>query len=270
MYTLAHAANLIDGTQRARRHGVGRAGDKRNIGSDGKQFTRRTIARVERKGPLANQARIKRHARGAQASLKTATAVITGRAVPLGNSNIGNLAVNATRKRMAQLKGGLVIVVIDARRALNILADQHDGHAARLNRPAMLVCNHSCHQHNAINRMVLEQIEVFELAIGRVVGVCKQHLVATATEHLANAGGNAAHGFRVDLRHDDADELGGTGAQRASLAGPHVSGQLNRLLNALGLVRRYVATVEVARDGGARNAGQLGHIFHLYHEYPCH
>ena len=57
---------------------------------------------------------------------------------------------------MTQLKGGLVIVVIDARRALNILTDQHDGHAARLNRPAMLVGNHGCHQHNAINRVVLE------------------------------------------------------------------------------------------------------------------
>ena len=57
---------------------------------------------------------------------------------------------------MAQLKGGLVIVVIDARRALNILADQHDRHAARLNRPTVLVGNHSCHQHNAIDWVVLE------------------------------------------------------------------------------------------------------------------
>lgn len=52
--------------------------------------------------------------------------------------------------------------------------------------------------------------------------------------------------------------------QRASLAGSHVSGQLNRLLNAPGLVRRDISTVEIARDRGARNAGQLGHIFHLY------
>ena len=57
---------------------------------------------------------------------------------------------------MAQLKGGLVIVVIDARHALDMLADQHDGHAARLNRPTVLVSNHSSHQHNAIDRMVLE------------------------------------------------------------------------------------------------------------------
>ena len=57
---------------------------------------------------------------------------------------------------MTELKGGLVIVMIDARRALDMLADQHDGHAARLNRPAMLVGDHSCHQHNAVNRMVLE------------------------------------------------------------------------------------------------------------------
>ena len=107
--------------------------------------------------------------------------------------------------------------------------------------------------------------------MGRVVGVGKQHLVATATEHLSNAGGNAAHGFRVNLGHDDADKLGGAGAQRASLTGPHVSGQLNRLLNALGLVRRDISTVEVARDGGARNARKLGHIFHLYHaRHPCH
>ena len=156
MYALAHAANLIDSTQRARRHGVGRAGDKRNIGSDGKQLTRRTIARVERKRAQANQARIKRHARGAQAGLKTATAVIAGRAVLFGNSNVGDLAVHTARKRMAQLKGSLVIVVIDARRALNILADQHDGNAARLNRPTVLVGDHGCHQHNAIYRVVLE------------------------------------------------------------------------------------------------------------------
>ena len=44
VYALAHAANLIDGTQRARRHGVGRARDKRHIGVDGEQLTRRTIA----------------------------------------------------------------------------------------------------------------------------------------------------------------------------------------------------------------------------------
>ena len=44
MHALAHAANLIDGTKRARRHGIGRARDKRNIGSDGKQFTCCTIA----------------------------------------------------------------------------------------------------------------------------------------------------------------------------------------------------------------------------------
>ena len=170
---------------------------------------------------------------------------------------------------MAQLKGGLVIVVIDARRALDILADQNDGHAARLNRPMVLVGDHGCHQHNAINWVVLEQIEVFELAIGGVIGIGKQHLVATATEHLANAGSNATHGLRVDLGHDDADELGRAGTQRAGLAGPHVSCQLNRLLNALGFIRRDIPTVEVARDGGARNAGQLGHIFHLYHEHPC-
>ena len=57
---------------------------------------------------------------------------------------------------MAQLKGGLVIVVIDARRALNILTDQHDGHTARFNRPTVLVGNHGCYQHNAIDRVVLE------------------------------------------------------------------------------------------------------------------
>ena len=57
---------------------------------------------------------------------------------------------------MAQLKGGLVIVVIDARRALDMLADQHNGHAARLNRATVLIGNHSCHQHNAIDRVVLE------------------------------------------------------------------------------------------------------------------
>ena len=109
VYALAHAANLIDGTQRARRHSVGRAGDKRNIGS-----------------------------------------------VLFGNSNIGDLAVHATRKRMAQLKGSLVIVVIDARRALDMLADQHNGHTARLNRATVLVGDHSCHQNNAVNRVVLE------------------------------------------------------------------------------------------------------------------
>ena len=171
---------------------------------------------------------------------------------------------------MAQLKSGLVIVMINARRALDILADQHNGHAARFNRPTVLVGNHSCHQHNAVNRVVLEQVEVFELAIRDVVSIGKQHLVPATTEHLANTGGNAAHGFGVDLRYDDANELGGTGAQRASLAGSHVSGQLDCMLNALGLVRRDISTVEVARDGGARNACQLGHIFHLYHEHPCH
>lgn len=57
-----------------------------------------------------------------------------------------------------------------------------------------------------------------------------------------------------------------------SLAGPHVSGQLNRLLNALGLVRRYVATVEVARDGGARNAVASLAVFILSFlpRVPCH
>ena len=158
--------------------------------------------------------------------------------------------------------------MVDAGRSLDMLADQHNGHAARLNRSTVLAGDHGCHQHDAVDRMVLEQVEVFELAIGRIVGISKQHLVATTTEHLANAGGNAAHGLRVDLRHDDADELGGTGAQRASLAGSHVSGQLDCLLNALGLVRRDIPTVEVARDGGARNASQLGHIFHTYQKAP--
>ena len=156
VYALAHAANLIDSTQRARRHGVGRAGDKRNIGGIGKQLARSAIARVECKGPLANPARIKHRARGAQAGLKTATTVETGRAVLFGNSNVGDLAVHATRKRTAQLKGSLVIVVIDTRRALDMLTDQHNGHAARVNRPTVLVGDHGCHQHNAINRMVLE------------------------------------------------------------------------------------------------------------------
>ena len=132
----------------------------------------------------------------------------------------------------------------------------------------MFVGDHGRHEHDAIDRVVLEQVEILELTLGHVVSIREQHLVASATEHLANAGGNAAYGFRVDFRHDDADELSGAGTQRASLAGPHVSGQLNRLLNALGLIRRDISTVEVARDGGARNAGQLGHIFHLYHEHP--
>ena len=57
---------------------------------------------------------------------------------------------------MAQLKSGLVIVVIHARRALDMLADQHNGHTARLNRATVLVGDHGCHQHNAVNRMVLE------------------------------------------------------------------------------------------------------------------
>lgn len=135
VYALAHAANLIDGTQRARRHGVGRAGDKRNIGSDGKQLTRRTIARVERKRAQANQGGIERVTRGAQSRLKTTTAVITGRTVFLGNTDIGNLALNMLRERLAQLKSGLVIVVIDASRALDVLADQHNGHMAKTQWP---------------------------------------------------------------------------------------------------------------------------------------
>ena len=49
VYALAHATNLIDGTQGAGRHSVGRARDKRNIGIDGEQFARSAIARVERK-----------------------------------------------------------------------------------------------------------------------------------------------------------------------------------------------------------------------------
>ena len=38
----------------------------------------------------------------------------------------------------------------------DILADQHNGHTARLDRPTMLVGDHGCHQHNAIDRVVLE------------------------------------------------------------------------------------------------------------------
>ena len=174
------------------------------------------------------------------------------------------------RERLAQLKGGLVIVMVDASRALDVLTDQHNGHTARRNGRTMFVGDHGRHEHDAIDRVVLEQVEILELTLGHVISIREQHLVATATEYLANTGGNAAHGFRVNLRHDDADELGGTGAQRASLTRSHVSGQLNRLLNALGLVRRDISTVEVARDRGARNASQLGHIFHLYHEHPCH
>ena len=60
------------------------------------------------------------------------------------------------RERLAQLKGSLVIVMVDASRALDVLADQHNGHVARPNRPAMFVGDHGCHQHNAIDRVVLE------------------------------------------------------------------------------------------------------------------
>ena len=158
------------------------------------------------------------------------------------------------RKRLAQLKGSLVIVMVDASRALDVLADQHNGYTARRNGRTVLIGNHGCHEHDAIDRVVLEQVEILELALGHVVSIREQHLVPAATEHLTDTRSNAAHGFRVDLGHDDADELGGAGAQRAGLVGPHVSGQLNRLLNALGLVRRDISTVEVARDGGARNA----------------
>jgi len=139
---------------------------------------------------------------------------------------------------------------------------------ARFNRPTVLVGNHSCHQHNAIDRVVLEQVEVLELTLSNVIGVSEQHLVPAATKHLANACGNATHRFGVDLRNDDADELGGAGAQGASLVGPHVAGLLDRLFNALGLVSRDISTVEIARNRGVRNARQLGHILHLYHEYP--
>ena len=156
VYALAHAANLIDGTQRARRHGVGRAGDKRNIGSDGKQLTRRTIARVERKRAQANQGGIERVTRGAQSRLKTTTAVITGRTVFLGNTDIGNLALNMLRERLAQLKSGLVIVVIDSSRALDVLADQHTGHMSRRNGRTMFIGDHGRHEYDAINRVILE------------------------------------------------------------------------------------------------------------------
>ena len=64
-HALAHAANLIDGTKRARRHGIGRARDKRNIGHFAQQLARRTIAGIEGKGPAANQLGIERNTRGA-------------------------------------------------------------------------------------------------------------------------------------------------------------------------------------------------------------
>ena len=155
-HALAHATHLVKSAQGAGSHSVGRARDKRNIGGIGKQLARSAIARVERKRAQANQGGIERVTRGAQAGLKTATAVITGRAVLFGNSDVGDLAIHPTRKRTAELKGSLVIVVIDARRALDMLADQHNGYTARLNRATVLVGDHSCHQNNAVNRVVLE------------------------------------------------------------------------------------------------------------------
>ena len=158
--------------------------------------------------------------------------------------------------------------MVDAGRALDVLANQHNGHAARCNSRTMLIGNHGRYQHDAIDRVVLEQVEVLELTLGNVVGVGEQHLIPAATKHLANACGNSAHRLGVNLRHDDTDELGRAGTQGTSLVGPHIAGLLDRLFNALGLISRDISTVEIARNRGVRNTRQLGDILHLYHEYP--
>ena len=49
MGTLAKTKRLIKSAQGAGGHGVGRAGNKRDIGHVGQQLTRRAVTRVERK-----------------------------------------------------------------------------------------------------------------------------------------------------------------------------------------------------------------------------
>ena len=61
--------------------------------------------------------------------------------------------------------------MVNASSALDVLANQHNGHAARPNRTAMFVGDHGRHQHDAIDRVLLEQVEVLELALRNVIGI---------------------------------------------------------------------------------------------------
>ena len=128
--------------------------------------------------------------------------------------------------------------------------------------------NYRTGNDNRVDGITLKQLEKFNFARRVATSVSKQHLVPLTLEGVSNSRRKAADRFRVDLRHDNADELSGTGAQRAGLVRAHVTGLLDRLLNTLGLIGRNISTIEIARDRGARNARQLGDIFHLYHEYP--
>ena len=125
---------------------------------------------------------IEHNPRSQQACLKATASVVARGAVFFGNTDVGDLSLHAPHgwartPPPARARGG------GGGGAPRFLANQHNGHAARCNSRTMLIGNHGRYQHDAIDRVVLEQVEVLELTLGNVVGVGEQHLIPAATKH---------------------------------------------------------------------------------------
>ena len=156
---------------------------------------------------------------------------------------------------------GAGVVVVHAVETAGALPHEHHGHLG--------LTQDRGDEHDAVHGMSLEEFEVLELALGVVIGVGQEHLVAAFTQHLADTGGDAADGLGVDLGHDDADDERGTGAQRSGLRGGRVPGALDRLANPLALVIRQVAAVQIARHRSTGDACELRHFLDR-HDAPPH
>lgn len=160
----------------------------------------------------------------------------------------------------SEVSYGAGVVVVHAVETAGALPHEHHGHLGLTQEGTVARREDRGDEHDAVRGMSLEEFEVLELALGVVIGVGQEHLVAAFTQHLADTGGDAADGLGVDLGHDDADDERRTGAQRSGLRGGRVPGALDRLANPLALVIRQVAAVQIARHRSTGDACELRHF----------
>ena len=255
------SAGLAEGRQGAHGHGVCRA-DKAVDLRAGRQQAFHGLAAapgVEGAGLIEHGSRV--DPRVQQGLFGSAPAVEARRDVPVRRPDHGDPVAAARQEQAGQVPHGVKVVVKDTGQALEVLAGDHDRHAAAADSLRDLRRKDGSHQDNSGDLALLHEVQVAVFLLRVMVRAAEQGHVAFLKELLCGTRRDAADRIGVQAGDNDPHLVDPAGAHGLGHGIGPVAGLLDGLFDQGAFFLAEGSSIQISADRCGRDSRQCGNFF---------